>query len=158
MSTRQLTTVALTFAGALVAAAAYLTADDRPRIATGVQQPPAQVLVPLGYTTRLEFKIVHPEDTPMFFTHSTGGEFAINHDITEPNHEHSVQIEGVLSAGDDSGRLLLRYEIQTHHADLNEGIDVVHGASGSALLTPEESLTLTLLGDAALQVTATRAD
>lgn len=142
----------------LIAGAAYLSADDRPRVQATVQHVPRAVIAPLGFSTKLEFKIVHPEETALFFTHSTGGEFTIHHDISEPNHEHSLQIEGALSAGDDSGRLLLRYDVQALHADLNDGFEAVHGASGSTLLTPGETLTLTLLGDAPLQVTATRED
>ena len=157
MSTRLLTIIAIASAGALVFAA-YVPADERPPVPVRVlQHSPPSATVNLGFSTRLEFKIIHPEESPVFFTHSTGGEFAIDHDISEPNHEHSVQIEGTLSAGDD-GRLMLRYDVQTHHADLNEGFQAVHGASGSALLTPGETLSLTMLGDAPLQITATRED
>lgn len=151
MSTRLLTLIAIALASALVCAA-YLPADEPPPATEAADS------ASLGFTTRIEFKIIHPEDTPTFFTHSTGGEFSVNHDISEPNHEHSLRIDGTLSAGDDAGRLLLRYEVQTHHANLNEGFEAVHGATGSALLTLNESRRLTLLGDAPLQVTVTRED
>lgn len=158
MSTRLLTVIAIASAGALVCAA-YVPADERPPVPARIlhHSPPA-VSTNLDFSAKLEFRIIHPEESPVFFTYSTGGEFAINHDISEPNHEHSMQIEGTLSAGDDNGRLLLRYDVQAHHADLNEGFEAVHGASGSALLTPGETLTLTLLGDAPLQLTVTRED
>ena len=151
MSTRFLTVFAL--AGLC---AATLPGDEPP---TRRQPQPLLRQAPatgLGYSVKLEFQIVHPEDTPTFFTHSAGGQFAVSHDIAEPNHEHSVEIAGMLSPPGDDGRLLAQYDVQTHHSDLNEGFSAVHGASGSIVLTPGKMTTLTLLGDAELRVTATR--
>lgn len=158
MPTRILTVIAMASAAALICAA-YLPADEPAPLAEAIGSGDAAMhSACLGYTARLEFKVVHPEGTPTFFTHSCGGRFDISEDISEPNHEHTMKFEGTLTQGDDDGRLLLQFDVQGHHADLNEGFEAVHSASGSALLTPGETLTLTLLGDAPLQVTVTRED
>lgn len=157
MSTRRLTVTTMVAAAAVICAA-YLNADDHsPETeATSPDQPRVDDVAALGYSTKLEFKVIHPEGAPTFFTHSCGGPFDISEDITEPNHEHTMQFEGILSRGDDDRRLLLQYDVQAFHSDLNEGFEAVHSASGSVLLTPGHTQTLTLLGDAPLQVTATR--
>lgn len=152
MSARLLTLSAI---AAAIVCAAHLPADELVTTAGESDQPSGDV-ASLGYSVRLEFKIIHPDGTPTFFTHSCGGPFDISEDISEPNHEHTMQFEGTLSRGADDGRLLLQYDVLGDHADLNEGFEAVHRASGSALLTPGETMTLTLLGDAPLEVTATR--
>lgn len=154
MSARFLTAIAV-LSAALVCAA-YLPADEPATPEAKIEPEQAAVdIAPLGYSVRIEFKMVQPEGTPTFYTHSCGGSFSVNEDISEPNFEHFMKIAGTLSRGDDDGRLLLDYDVQAQHADLNEGFEAVHTATGSALLTPGETMKLTLLGDAALEVTAT---
>ena len=78
----------LASAGAFVFVAC-LPADDLVATSDAVlPMPGSEDFVALGYTAKLEFKFIHPEEAPTFYTHSTGGEFSITEDISEPNHEH----------------------------------------------------------------------
>ncbi len=143
MTTRKFATLmfALACLPAAVRADDDVDDDDAP--------PPA-----LGKTVRLEFKLVHPEEEPIFTVLCAGGDYAIDRDVSEPNGGHVIKFKGKLTPTDDPARLRLTFDAMVHHENANEGIDATFTLTGSALLTPGKQKTLGVLGEAALKVTA----
>jgi hypothetical protein len=125
--------------------------DDQARV---VEAPVDGDEASLGNSVQIEFTIIG-EETRAFFVHSAGGEFLIKHDVSQPNHEHALEITGQARPTDNPERISLTFEAKMHHADLNDGFDATFRAEGSAVLTLGKKTMLATLGDKPLMVTAT---
>jgi hypothetical protein len=154
--------IAFVILAAIVLPAYWLLAADEPRppLVAGESDKPAHVeqhgnALLLEKTVRLEFKLVNPEDEPMFPIVCATKEFAITRDVSEPNFEHAVEIIGTIVPTKKQGSLLLTFRANTHHRENNEGIDVNFAAKGSAILEIGKQKSLAVLGESPLKVTAT---
>ena len=115
-------------------------------------------IIALGKTVKLTFSIVGEEEERSFFVLCAANHYGIKHDVSEPNFNHGLEIEGRLHAVDAKDRLFITYEASINHSDNNEGIEASFSVEGSALLKLGKKTTLAVLGDEPLTVTATVED
>lgn len=108
----------------------------------------------LGRTIRLEFKVEHEEEAPRFPIVSAGGDFEITREEMGPDFEHHMSLRGEALPTDDDDKILVRFEISTGHAEVNEGHEGTFSATGSAIVTLGRELHIADLGDAPLKLTA----
>ena len=108
----------------------------------------------LGRTIRLEFKLEHEEEAPRFPIVSAGGDFEITREEMGPEFEHHMSLHGEVLPTDNEDKVLVRFEISTGHAEVNEGHEGTSSATGSAIVTLGRELHVADLGDAPLNLTA----
>ena len=130
---------------------------DRPR-ADAVTDDEAPPVRDLGKTIKLNFTIVGEDEEPSFFVLCAARDFLINHDVSEPDFEHFLNIVGRIHPTDAKDRVFITFEAMRHHTDQNEGIEASFRAEGSAILKVGDKVKLAVLGEEPLTVTATVED